>query len=180
MRVVVCLCVCVCFGLLAGTKCRPRHPEKRKTVFSRVVPRLSHVVVSSEVISVALARAAGVHLGQGRVVFFRETILVWKERGADYSFRPPTISPRRPLLTRMGCRGIPPAAEKTRFFPGTILVLKKRGADYAFWLPTFPPGATPAYNDGLPTMPSGRRLWPTLPPNTTPAHKGRRRPAHPV
>ena len=69
MRVVVCLCVCVCFGLLAGAKCRPRHPEKRKTVFSRVVPRLSHVVVSSEVISVALARAAGVHLGQGRVVF---------------------------------------------------------------------------------------------------------------
>ena len=46
----------------------------------------------------------------------RETILVSKERGADYSFRPPTIPPRRPLLTRSGCRGIPPAAEKTCFF----------------------------------------------------------------
>ena len=113
-------------------------------------------------------------------LFFRETILVWKERGADYSPRPPTISPRRPLLTRMGCRGIPPAAEETCFFPGTMLLLKERGADFAFWLPTLPPGATPAYNDGLPTMPSGGRLWPTLPPNTTPAHKGRRRPAHPV
>ena len=110
----------------------------------------------------------------------RETILVSKERGADYSFRPPTIPPRRPLLTRRGCRGIPPAAEKTCFFPGTILLLKERGADFAFWLPTLPPGATPAYNDGLPTMPSGGRLWPTLPRNTTPAHKGRRRPAHPV
>ena len=79
MRVVVCLCVCVCFGLLAGAKCRPRHPEKRKTVFSRVVPRLSHVVVSSEVISVALARAAGVHLGQGRVVFSRNHTCMERE-----------------------------------------------------------------------------------------------------